>query len=131
MSNIRSKDTIPEFKVRRYLFNNGFRFRLHDYRLPGKPDLVLKKYKVAIFVNGCFWHGHIDCKFNNLPKTNTEYWTKKISKNKDRDKINYERLNLLGWRVILIWECDIKRKNYEKVLNKLTFEIINKQQTKQ
>lgn len=125
MSKIRSKDTIPEMKVRTYLYKKGFRFRLHDSKLPGKPDLVLKKYKVVIFVNGCFWHGHGNCKYSTNPKTNSEYWSRKILNNIERDKVTYDKLNQLGWRVLIIWECEIKNKTSEKELNKITFDILN------
>lgn len=108
MSHIHSKDTKPEMIVRKYLFAKGFRYRLHDKRLPGTPDLVLPKYRTVIFVNGCFWHGHEECKYSHLPKSNTGYWKIKIEHNKIRDKKERILLRDLGWHVIQIWECMLK-----------------------
>lgn len=108
MSRIRSKDSKPEMIVRRYLFRKGFRFRLHVKSLPGKPDLVLKKYRTVIFVHGCFWHGHEGCKYFVVPKTRTEWWLSKIKTNKRNDKINIDRLQQDGWRVYEIWECELR-----------------------
>jgi len=110
MGQIRSKNTKPEIFARKFLFSKGFRFRLHNKKLPGNPDLVLSKYKTIIFVHGCFWHGH-SCKIgsgNRLPKTNSSYWAEKFSKNKKRDKKNKRKLILLGWKVITLWECQTK-----------------------
>lgn len=108
MSHIRSKDTSPEIKVRKVLYNLGFRYRLHVDYLPGKPDIVLNKIKTVIFVNGCFWHQHKGCKRSTLPKTNKKYWEKKLKKNVERQKENIRLLNKLGWKVFLIWECETK-----------------------
>lgn len=108
MSRIRSKDSKPEMIVRRYLFRNGFRFRLHVKSLPGKPDLVLKKYRTVIFVHGCFWHGHEGCKYFVVPKTRTEWWLSKIESNKKNDKVNKDRLQQVGWAVCEIWECELR-----------------------
>ncbi len=108
MSRIRSKDSKPEMIVRRFLHRHGFRFRLHVKNLPGKPDLVLKKYKTVIFVHGCFWHGHEGCKYFVVPKTRTEWWLKKIERNKTNDEKNISLLSLQGWNVIQIWECELK-----------------------
>jgi DNA mismatch endonuclease, patch repair protein len=121
MSRIRSKDTKPEMVIRRFLFKNGFRYRLHVKDLPGKPDLVLPKYKTVIFVNGCFWHGHIDCKHFVLPKTNKEWWSYKILMNKKRDNINGNLLKILGWKTISIWTCQLN-KNFrmETLMNLLS-----------
>ena len=107
MRAIRSKDTKPELLVRKGLHAAGFRFRLHKAGLPGKPDLVLKKYRTVIFVHGCFWHGH-DCKYFKTPKTRPDFWMSKIESNRARDKVNIKNLNLLSWHVILIWECATK-----------------------
>lgn len=107
MSKIRSKNTKPELVFRKALFARGFRYRLNVQNLPGKPDVVLPKYKTVIFVNGCFWHGHTDCKYANTPKTNKEFWNKKITSNAERDIINREKLSTLGWNVITVWECEI------------------------
>ncbi len=108
MSKIRSKNTKPEIKLRKALFAKGFRYRVNDKRLPGKPDIVLPKYKTVIFVNGCFWHGHENCKYANTPKTNTEFWTNKIALNKERDKKNTEKCISMGWNVLTVWECEIQ-----------------------
>ncbi|MDD6082730.1 MAG: DNA mismatch endonuclease Vsr [Oscillospiraceae bacterium] len=118
MSHIRCKDTKPEIKVRSFLHKNGFRFRKNDKRYPGKPDIILPKYKTAVYVNGCFWHMH-DCGRFVLPKSNTEYWTNKLNKNKIRDAQHYEDMKKDGWKVILVWECDTS----EERLNKLILEI--------
>lgn len=107
MSKIKSRDTAPELKVRSRLHAAGFRFRLHRSDLPGKPDVVLPRYKTAVFVNGCFWHGH-DCRDGRMPLSNCEYWTAKISRNMERDKANYRDLLDLGWRVVVIWECSLE-----------------------
>lgn len=117
MSRIKSKDSKPELMVRQFLFANGFRFRLHRKDLPGKPDLVLPKYKTAIFINGCFWHGHSDCKYASIPETNYEFWSSKISGNIERDRINTSKLKDLGWRVVEIWQCQLKPKTKEDTLN--------------
>lgn len=116
MSQIKSKDTKPEILVRRFLHAEGFRFRLHYKKLPGKPDIVLPKYRTVIFVNGCFWHGHKNCKYFVIPKTRTEWWLNKINNNIDRDKQKRAELKKAGWKVIDIWECELKR-NLEKRLN--------------
>lgn len=109
MSGIRSKNTKPEILIRKALHARGFRFRLHDKRLPGKPDLVLPKYRAAIFVHGCFWHGH-DCHLFKLPKTRTEFWQEKIGKNRERDQIAMGALAEQGWRTAIVWECSLKGK---------------------
>jgi len=119
MSRIRSKDTKPELIVRKFLFANGYRFRLHDKKLPGKPDLVLKKIKTVIFIHGCFWHGHEGCKYFILPKTRTQWWTEKISTNAVNDKKKKNILETLGWNVITIWECELRPKEREHILLKL------------
>jgi len=110
MSKIRSRNTKPEMLVRRYLFRRGFRFRVNDRRLPGTPDVVLPKYRTVVFVNGCFWHGH-GCKLYVLPKTNIPFWKEKIRRNRDRDDRNRARLEALGWRVIVVWECELRTKS--------------------
>jgi DNA mismatch endonuclease (patch repair protein) len=109
MSRIKGKNTKPEMLVRKFLFANGFRYRLHDKKLPGKPDIVLPKYKTVIFVNGCFWHGHEGCPYFVMPKTRTEWWQQKIRGTLERDKIAEISLTILGWRVVQIWECQIKQ----------------------
>ncbi len=125
MSHIRSKDTKPEVLVRRFLFAHGFRFRLHRKDLPGKPDIVLSKYKTVIFINGCFWHGHQDCKYSTIPETNREFWKNKISGNIQRDKETYSRLVKLGWNVIEIWQCQLKPKTRDHTLQNLITELKN------
>ena len=123
MSQIKGKNTKPEMLVRRFLFANGFRYRLHDPKLPGKPDIVLPKYKTVIFVNGCFWHGHKGCSYFVLPKTRTEWWLQKIKGTMNRDKAAEIALNVLGWKVILIWECQLKKNNLNTTLTSLLSEI--------
>lgn len=108
MSRIRSKNTKPEMLVRSFLHKQGFRFRLHDKKLPGKPDIVLPKYKTIIFIHGCFWHGHKRCKYFVVPKTRTKWWLDKINGNVERDKKNVRKLKKIGWNVIKIWECRVK-----------------------
>jgi len=110
MSKISGKETKPEILVRKYLFANGFRFRKNVKTLPGKPDIVLPKYKTIIFVHGCFWHGHKDCKKSKLPKTRKEFWENKIRGNIQRDKTNIEELKNQGWNVLVLWECELKNK---------------------
>ena len=123
MSRIKGKNTKPEEIVRKYLFSKGFRYRKNDKRLPGTPDIVLPKYKTAIFVNGCFWHGHKDCRYFVVPKTNTDFWLNKINANTERDKRNIETLKKLGWNVIVVWECELKPKVVEKNLNGLVAKL--------
>ena len=122
MSRIRNKDTKPEILVRKFLFANGFRYRLNYKKLPGKPDIVLAKYKTVIFVNGCFWHGHENCKYFKLPATRTEWWKEKIEGNIKNDRIKHELLIEAGYKVMVIWGCEIKNKT---VYNRLIDEIRN------
>ncbi len=119
MSRIKGKDTMPEIIVRKFLHSQGFRFRLHKKKLPGKPDIVLKKYNTVIFVHGCFWHGHNKCKYFVIPKTRTDWWINKIVKTKKVDKGNNIRLRKMGWKIITIWECELKPKKIEKAFSKL------------
>ena len=119
MSMIRSKDTKPEILVRKFLFGNGFRYKLHDKTLPGKPDLVFPKYKTVIFIHGCFWHGHEGCKYFVVPKTRRKWWLDKINRNKQLDVENLKKLKKLGWRISTVFECELKPKNREKTLNQL------------
>ncbi|WP_243347238.1 very short patch repair endonuclease [Parabacteroides sp. FAFU027] len=119
MSRIKNKDTKPEILVRKFLFANGFRYRLNDKKLPGKPDIVLPKYKTVIFINGCFWHGHENCKYFRLPKTRIEWWKNKIEKNKENDLKNHTLLKDAGYHVIVIWECEIKSTNRNDTLMQL------------
>jgi DNA mismatch endonuclease, patch repair protein len=110
MRAIRSKDTKPELLIRKFLFRNKFRYRLHSKKLPGKPDIILKKHNTLIFVNGCFWHMHKKCIEGKIPKSNRAYWKKKLLANVNRDNKNYKSLRKMGWKIIIIWECDIKKK---------------------
>lgn len=107
MRRVKSADTKPEMRVRRWLHAQGFRFRLHRKDLPGKPDIVLRKHKTVVFVHGCFWHGHAGCKAADLPASNREYWERKIGRNLERDARNQARLREMGWRVIVVWECGL------------------------
>ena len=116
MSQIRGKNTKPEELVRKYLFSQGFRYRKNDPRLPGKPDVVLPKYKTVIFVNGCFWHGHEGCRYFIWPKNNAEFWKAKISGNIQRDAQCIHLLKDQGWNVIVVWECELKKANREATL---------------
>lgn len=109
MSRIRSKNTKPEIAVRKFLHSRGFRFRLHDKKLPGTPDIVLPKYRTAIFVNGCLWHGHFWCARYRMPKSNRDYWLAKIRSNKRRDSVNACSLMRDGWKAIVVWECETAR----------------------
>lgn len=116
MSLVGSKNTKPEIVVRKFLFSKGLRYRIHTKHLPGKPDIVLKKYGTVIFVNGCFWHGHDNCGHYLKPKTNKKFWNEKITNNLQRDKRNISGLKKLGWNVIVIWECQLKTQKREKIL---------------
>jgi len=123
MSRIRSKDTKPEMVVRKFLHAHGFRYKLHDKKLPGKPDIVLPKYKTVIFVHGCFWHGHKGCRYFVVPKTRTEWWLRKFERNKQLDLENFSSLKNEGWNVFSIFECELKTikrtKTLSNILNKL------------
>ena len=116
MSKIRAKNTKPEIAIRKWLHKKGYRFRLHKKDLPGKPDIVLQKYRTVVFVNGCFWHMHYGCKKNRMPKSNLDYWDNKFKKNFTRDKKNCEALKNMGWQVITIWECEIENSHFQKKL---------------
>lgn len=122
MAAIHSKGTKPELIVRRFLWKRGFRYRLNHPRLPGHPDIVLRKYRTCIFVNGCFWHGH-NCKEFRAPKKNQEYWLKKIDNNKRRDHEEQEKLAKMGWHCITIWECSLKKEKRQQTLESLVFTL--------
>ena len=122
MSRIKGKDTKIEVKVRSWLFSKGFRFRKNDKRLPGKPDVVLPKYRTVIFVHGCFWHRHPGCKDTTTPKTRTGYWLDKFEKNVANDRAHYEALEAAGWKVITLWECDIN-KRFDKTMEQVVREL--------
>ena len=124
MSRIHSKNTKPEELVRKFLFSQGFRYRKKDATLPGKPDIVLPKYKAVIFVNGCFWHGHEGCRYFVWPKNNAEFWKEKITGNIQRDKHNHQLLANQGWRVIEIWECQLMKSVVDNTLQNLVLQII-------
>ncbi len=119
MSRIKGKDTKPEMLVRKFLFSKGFRYRLHDKKLPGKPDIVLPKYKTVIFIHGCFWHGHDGCRYFSIPKTRTDWWKEKIGKNILNDIKAMNSLGKEGWNIIVLWTCQLKPKSLEATLNKL------------
>ena len=123
MVSIKSKDTKPEILVRKYLWHLGFRFRLNSSRLPGHPDIVLRKYRTCIFVNGCFWHGHEGCKYYVIPKTNTQFWIDKIDRNKQRDIDTQKELAKMGWHYITIWECQLKKDNRDTTLESLSYTL--------
>jgi len=129
MSRIKGKNTKPEMIVRRFLFSKGFRYRLHDKKLPGKPDIVLPKYKTVIFINGCFWHGHEGCRYFVVPKTRTEWWINKISGNRDNDKRNTSLLKETGWNVVMVYECELKPNaltvTLESLINRIEKNINN------
>ena len=123
MAAIHGKDTKPEMVVRKWLWRHGYRYRLNHPRLPGKPDIVMRKYRTCIFVNGCFWHGHEGCRYYTIPKTNTEFWVNKVKRNKERDvKVQHE-LAAMGWHCITIWECELKPKVREKTLESLAYTL--------
>lgn len=124
MSRIRGKDTKPEELVRKCLFSQGFRYRKNDPRLPGKPDIVLPKYKTVIFVNGCFWHHHEGCRYFVWPKNNAEFWRNKINANVERDNRVYQQLLELGWRITVVWECCLKPDKRSETLDGLVKELI-------
>ena len=119
MSCIKGKNTKPEEIVRKYLFSLGFRYRKNDKRLPGTPDIVLPEYRTVIFVNGCFWHGHQGCRYFVVPKTNTEFWMNKIDANRARDQKKISELEAMGWRVIVIWECELKQDKQDDTLRRI------------
>lgn len=125
MSQIKGKDTKIEVEVRKYLFSKGYRFRKNDKRYPSKPDIVLPKYHVVIFVHGCFWHRHEGCKDATTPKTRTEFWLEKFDKNVKNDQIKQEKLRELGWKVIVIWECELKR-SFQETMDKVEKELTRK-----
>jgi len=123
MLNIRSIETKPEVIVRKYLFSKGYRFRKNDKRFAGKPDIVMPKYKTIIFINGCFWHQHEGCKRAAMPKDNYDYWAPKLTRNKERDSENKVKLELLGWTVIVIWECELSRGLKDKTIHELCIKL--------
>lgn len=125
MASVRSEATAPELILRHALWHNGFRYRINDKRLPGSPDIVLPKYRTVLFVHGCFWHGHANCSRFTIPKTNPEYWSAKISHNKQRDQEVWRQLESKGWAVIIVWECQLKKTIRKKTVANVCDEIIN------
>lgn len=123
MSHIKAKDTKIEIKVRHWLYHQGIRYRKNCKDVVGKPDIAIKKYKIAIFVHGCFWHGHEDCKFSHLPKSNLEYWKPKLERNIERDKSNVKILQQEGWNIFILWECQIK-SSFEETMATLLESIL-------
>lgn len=123
MAKVRSKNTKPEMIVRSMMFRMGYRFRVCQSCLLGKPDIVLKKYKSVIFVHGCFWHGHDNCKNARIPKSNVEFWTTKIKRNKERFAEVKRELELMGWKVLVIWECELKKNTIEETMRRLVSQI--------
>ena len=123
MAAIHGKDTKPEMVVRRYLWRHGFRYRLNDPRLPGKPDIVMRRYRTCVFVNGCFWHGHEGCRYYKIPKTNPEFWVNKVKRNKMRDLKVQQKLAAMGWHSLTIWECELKPAQREQTLKSLLYTL--------
>lgn len=123
MAAIRGRDTKPELLVRHYLFAHGFRYRLNHPRLPGHPDIVLRKYRTVVFVNGCFWHGHEGCRYYRLPKTNADFWKKKIERNRERDMEEQRQLAAMGWHSITVWECQLKPAVRQQTLESLAYTL--------
>jgi DNA mismatch endonuclease (patch repair protein) len=119
MSRVKSKDTKPEMLVRSFLHGKGFRYKLHDKNLPGKPDLVLPKYKTIVFIHGCFWHGHEGCKYFSVPQTRTDWWLNKIDTNIRNDQKSIKSLNEAGWKIVTIWGCELKPAKIEKTFRHL------------
>lgn len=125
MAAVKGTDTRPEMLVRRYLHARGFRYGLHNRKLPGSPDLVFRSIRTVVFVNGCFWHGHENCKYHRIPKSNSAFWSNKINRNRERDATVQATLEAKGWNVIIIWECDLKNKDRrEKILDELARRLL-------
>ena len=124
MSRIHSSDTKPELVLRRALWRRGFRYRVNDRRLPGSPDIVLPKYRTVVFIHGCFWHGHDGCGKYTVPKTNTEFWTEKVRRNKERDQDVWRHLEAKGWAVVIVWECELEKGRFPDTLDRVSAEII-------
>ena len=124
MSQIHSASTKPEMMLRHALWHHGFRYRVNDKCLPGRPDIVLPKYRTVVFVHGCFWHGHKGCLTSHSPETNTDYWTAKITRNQERDQEVWRKLEAKGWSVIIVWECQLKKANLEETVDRVAGEIV-------
>lgn len=123
MAAIHSASTKPELRLRHALWHQGFRYRINDKTLPGRPDIVLSKYRTVIFVHGCFWHGHKDCPNYTVPKTNTEFWVAKVARNQERDQEVWRKLEAKGWSVIIVWECQLKKAALEDTVIRVAGEI--------
>ena len=123
MSRIHSSDTRPEVTLRHAIWHRGFRFRMNDKRLPGKPDIVFPKYHIAIFIHGCFWHGHKGCKYYTIPNTNTDFWTAKVARNQERDQRVWRELEAAGWSVLIVWECELKKASLNCTVDRVEAEI--------
>jgi len=123
MAAIKGKGTKPEMIVRKFLWSRGFRYRVNNARLPGHPDIVLRKYCTCIFVNGCFWHGHKNCRYYIIPKTNTDFWIRKITRNIERDRQEQLQLARMGWHCITVWECELKREKRDETLESLAYTL--------
>lgn len=124
MSHVRSKNTKPELMLRNVLWHRGFRYRLNDKHLPGKPDIVLSRYRTVIFVHGCFWHGHENCKKSSIPKTNSGFWAAKIARNIERDQEVWRALEAKGWNVIIVWECELEKSRIDRTTYIVSSQII-------
>lgn len=124
MSHIRSVNTKPEVALRRALWQRGFRYRVNVKNLPGSPDIVLPKHRTVVFVHGCFWHGHNGCKEFTVPKTNTEFWVKKVARNQERDQEVWRNLEAKGWSVVIVWECELVKAKFDGTVERVTGEII-------
>ena len=124
MAAIHSASTKPELTLRLALWHQGFRYRINDKSLPGRPDIVLQKYRTVIFVHGCFWHGHKDCMYYTVPQTNTEFWVAKITRNQERDQEVWRRLEAKGWSVVIVWECQLKKANLDDTVARVSAEIV-------
>jgi len=128
MSRIKGKDTKPEMLVRKFLFAQGLRYRLHDKTLPGKPDMVFPRYRTVLFIHGCFWHGHEGCGYFVVPKTRTDWWLSKINRNKEKDAESIALLTQQGWEVLVVWECELKPDKRDVTLQRVLNEITNQKQ---
>lgn len=124
MSRIRSVSTKPELLLRHAIWRRGFRYRVNAKNLPGRPDIVLPKYRTVVFVHGCFWHGYKGCKVYSVPKTNTEFWLAKVARNQERDQEVWRKLEAKGWSVIIVWECQLKKANLEETIDRVAEEIV-------
>lgn len=125
MSHIHSESTKPELKLRTQLWRRGFRYRVNQRILPGSPDMVLPKYRTVIFVHGCFWHGHKGCSSGHIPHSNSDYWTRKISRNQERDQEVWRQLEAKGWSVIIVWECQLKKAALDETISRVEAEILH------